>query len=745
MASSAEGGAISGAVGGLGASVAMKGLGEGFQALRTSVRPGEVPLAVPATTVLEHAAGGAEDAGRLVTDEAAAAGTLEVASEGVHVGSMDATKVAASTVVDGAHVDVAAHLETPHVEAPHIETPHVETPHVEAVPGAGDHLPEVKAVDAVTSPEVQPRPYTVRRVGGEDVYDPRIHETIDINDKKISYGWEDHDGNWRPNKVIDQSNGTTFERVPGTDNQLKVTDASGQRVITADIDVKNNGNYEIRNESVDPSQSWTKPYTGPGGEKWQPEAGSTLERNRIKGDVWTSPSGEQTWVDGKGIIWHQTAEGDGHWLSAQGKFTESDLGGARWDWNDGRSEIITFEGMGGVHDPKTMAPGEFRTADGGVFTEPAALKPGEIPIPKNFADAPSTKYPADYFQPPKDAVHVGKENGFDVYRGPDGTQYLTSGQDVTAASAIRKAPDGTTVWKDNLNRVWENAGDKDHPLRWQNENGTYESSFETKGQRWTWKDGSADWLDNNKNLWHHDAGMPEGEWHGANGAVMKEGTGKYEFRFVGDKTPFTIPTVGLAGVVGASQVNAQGGDGAKPDVGVKSVDHSPTEVQVSDGHGGQRTINLDSDGMYRDASGTERKFYSKDDLQEIFEKNQTHSPDGYGQFGPSDNPGLMVGHKADYQVRLEQVNAADHPQGLDLSTKEARIVTSKPLTINTDKGPVELPEGYKLPIGTQIDKASGSIVTPAEGVRLDDGQILHTQAADMTRLSGGQHLSPGDA
>ena len=79
-----------------------------------------------------------------------------------------------------------------------------------------------------------------------------------------------------------------------------------------------------------------------------------------------------------------------------------------------------------------------------------------------------------------------------------------------------------------------------------------------------------------------------------------------------------------------------------------------------------------------------------------------------------------------------------------LSTREARLVTEQPLKLQTDKGEVELPKGTALPIGTQIDRASGQIITPEEGIRLEGGQIARTQKLDVSSLSGGQHLNPGD-
>ncbi len=169
----------------------------------------------------------------------------------------------------------------------------------------------------------------------------------------------------------------------------------------------------------------------------------------------------------------------------------------------------------------------------------------------------------------------------------------------------------------------------------------------------------------------------------------------------------------------------------------------PAEVKVSDGHNGERTLSLDSDGMYVDSTGQKRRFYNQDELKQIFEKNQTHSPEGYGAFADSDHPGLMAGHKSDYQVSLEQVQAQDHPQGLELSTKENRLVTKDKIVVQTDQGPVQLPKGYKLPIGTQIDKASGAIVTPADGVRLESGRIVKSQPVDLARVEGGQHLNAG--
>lgn len=432
-------------------------------------------------------------------------------------------------------------------------------------------------LDSTLAPDK--RTYTARPVTPD--YDFRINEAPFPDGSTVSYGWENHNGIWRANKIVDSKTSQTFERVPGTDNKWTVREANGEtRMLAGDIDVSHNGAYKIRNESFNPAESFSKTYTGPSGETWSPKPGSVFERDRLRGEFWTSPEGHKTWVDNKGIIWQNT--GDKYsWSSAQGTFKENPLGGGRWDWNDGRSEIITPEGMGALHDPKTMAAGEWRTEDGGLFTQqtkpPDSLNVKAV-TPDAFAG--TSKYSKEYFQAPPDAKHVGNSAGWDKWRTVDGVEY-TANKELGVMS--RKGADGKEVYLDDKGRSWERVVEPDGSptYKWANENGIYESSPETKGRRWTWKDGSADWIDNQNRVWHRTSDMPEGEWKARDGSIIKEGTLKYEYKWVGSTAPIVIPT---GGIVGASQLGSQTagatqtGEGRKTDARGKGLDQGEKAV-----------------------------------------------------------------------------------------------------------------------------------------------------------------------
>ena len=170
-----------------------------------------------------------------------------------------------------------------------------------------------------------------------------------------------------------------------------------------------------------------------------------------------------------------------------------------------------------------------------------------------------------------------------------------------------------------------------------------------------------------------------------------------------------------------------------------------TKVTVLNNDGSiKQEIQLDANRSYIDASGVKRQYLSQTELSTMFRESEAVAPKGLGELPAADIPGLLTGRKFAYHVELQQINSVEHPRGVELSTREARLVTEQPLKLQTDKGEVELPKGTALPIGTQIDRASGQIITPEEGIRLEGGQIARTQSLDVTLLSGGQHLKPGD-
>lgn len=85
---------------------------------------------------------------------------------------------------------------------------------------------------------------------------------------------------------------------------------------------------------------------------------------------------------------------------------------------------------------------------------------------------------------------------------------------------------------------------------------------------------------------------------------------------------------------------------------------------------------------------------------------------------------------------LSQVDAANHPNGIIIATKESKIVLRKPLELAN--GTV-LPEGTVLPPGVQISPGNlqsvskdvnniigGKIIVPGDGIKLADGTILRS-------------------
>lgn len=120
------------------------------------------------------------------------------------------------------------------------------------------------------------------------------------------------------------------------------------------------------------------------------------------------------------------------------------------------------------------------------------------------------------------------------------------------------------------------------------------------------------------------------------------------------------------------------------------------------------------------------RMLSRDEVDAYYK--QLVGADGSGAVSFKKNPNL--------RYELSQVNAADHPNGLLISTKESPIKLTQPMTLAD--GTI-LPEGTSLPYGVQISPASvqkvgddlnriigGRIIVPGEGVRLADGTLLST-------------------
>jgi hypothetical protein len=91
-------------------------------------------------------------------------------------------------------------------------------------------------------------------------------------------------------------------------------------------------------------------------------------------------------------------------------------------------------------------------------------------------------------------------------------------------------------------------------------------------------------------------------------------------------------------------------------------------------------------------------------------------------------------------------DAKDYPDGLDVSTREARLTINTPLTLQSDKGPVTLAADWPLPVGARFDKSRGRLIfaDPDQAITLPGGQIIKSQDVPAGSVTGGTHLAPNE-